>query len=427
MSAFDRIVGYEEVRLELEQICDMIKAPASYAALGARIPRGIMLTGDPGVGKTLMAECFIKESALASFTLRREKNDGAFTRSISGTFARAKLEAPAIVLLDDLDKFANGDDQHRNAAEYVAVQSCMDDARDSGVFVIATVNNEDLLPDSLKRAGRFDRVIRVDSPCFSEACAIIRHYLKDRPLAEDVDIDDISHMVGYDSCAALETILNDAAIRAGYRHSDAIGMVDMVEAVLRTQYGASGNDVKSDDRVRSAALHEAGHLTVSEALLPDSVGFASIRARGKGECDGFVHRFDPAERYTDETEIRTLLAGKVAVELYEAHTYAHGCEDDVKRAYHRISDMVGKRCFSGYGFMNVDDTWYRPVSEIEKARIEAVVQAEMERCAREVRDILIRNRAFLERVASELAEKKVLLYSDIRRLRNEIPVVTVGA
>ena len=136
MSKFDKVVGYEDIKAELIRICDVVKNPEKYDRLGVHMPRGVMLWGDPGVGKSLMAKCFIEESGCKSFTIRKDKPDGDLVNAICDVFAEAKAEGRAIVFLDDLDKFANEDNQHPDAEEYVAVQAGIDTCKDTDVFVL---------------------------------------------------------------------------------------------------------------------------------------------------------------------------------------------------------------------------------------------------------------------------------------------------
>ena len=126
MSSFDKIIGYETIKNELMQICDMINNKSVYEKLGAKLPMGVLLYGDPGLGKTLMAKCFIEECKLEAFTIRKNKSEN-FVEHISEIFKEAKEKAPAIIFLDDMDKFANEDNNHRDAEEYVAVQAGIDD------------------------------------------------------------------------------------------------------------------------------------------------------------------------------------------------------------------------------------------------------------------------------------------------------------
>lgn len=275
MNAFDKVIGYKATKRELLQLCDMLRNREIYEEMGARLPHGLLLYGDPGLGKTLLARCFVEESGLHTITVRRNKGGDAFIDGITQAFASAKTKAPSIVLLDDMDKFANEDDTHCDAPEYAAVQAGIDDVKDTGVFVIATANDIRKLPSSLRRSGRFDRKIGLQAPTASDAEEIIAHYLKTKRVSDSVNMEDLTRMMRYNSCAELETILNEAAVRAAFARKTGIDMEDMVSVVLKQQYGAQEDMPRvSDEVIEKVALHEAGHLVVCEALCPGSVGFA---------------------------------------------------------------------------------------------------------------------------------------------------------
>ena len=170
MKAMDKIIGYSSIKRELKQISDTLKNREAYDKLGVSSPRGLLLYGDPGVGKSLMAAAIIEESGRPAYICRKDKPNGDFVKYIKETFDKAAENAPSIVFLDDMDKFTNGDERHPDAEEYVTVQSCIDEVRGKEVFVLATVNNIRNLPRSLRRAGRFDRTI---GPCFHYKTTII--------------------------------------------------------------------------------------------------------------------------------------------------------------------------------------------------------------------------------------------------------------
>ena len=421
MNAFDKVIGYDNIKKELLRVCDMIRDGERYNRLGAKLPQGVLLYGDPGLGKSMMAKCFIEESGLPAFTLRKTSGGDGFVAKISETFAEAKKYAPSVVFLDDMDKFANEDDDHADAEEYVAVQAGIDDVKDCGVFVIATVNDMGKLPRSLRRSGRFDRQIMFDVPTEADARRIISHFLSLKKVSPDVDLEDINRMFSYNSCAELETIINEAAVSAGYAGKDCIGTEDLVKAVLNMQYGATDDCLKcSDDRKRRTALHEAGHVVALEALVPDSVGLASIRTSGGDAGNGFVHRCKPIDRRPHEVLVH--LAGKAAVELYYADTVAGGCQSDITHAYQYIRDGIAESATLGFGLTDV--SWRQfEVSESMNARNEAATQAELERHMLMARNILIQNRKLLEETASLLEKKETLLYSDICELKRRFPVV----
>lgn len=162
MSAFDKVIGYEKEKEELIQLCDMAKHAEKYAALGVSLPRGVLLHGVPGVGKTLMASALVEEMGRKCFTLRKDKSIKDFVDEIGKTFVSAKEAAPSVIFLDDLDKFASDSDS-RNPEELIAVQSGIDEVKSCDVFVVATANEIRELPSSLRRPGRFDRILQIMS------------------------------------------------------------------------------------------------------------------------------------------------------------------------------------------------------------------------------------------------------------------------
>ena len=421
MSAFDRIIGYETIKTELMQICDMIHHSETYEKLGAKLPQGLLLYGDPGLGKTLMAKAFIEESGLETYVVRRNKGNDDFISDITDMFLCAKMNAPAIVFLDDMDKFANEDQDHRDAEEYVAVQAGIDDVKGSKVFVIATANEMWKLPRSLVRSGRFDRKIEVQCPTDKDANDIIRYYLSDKKVSDSVDMEDLSRMISYSSCAELETILNEAAINAAYERKDCIEMEDLVKAVLRMQYDSPDIYAKtSEDEMRQVALHEAGHLVVCEALNPGCVGLASLRKTGRNATGGFIHRCRELSRR--EHYVLISLAGKAAEELYFADVSDNGCQSDLIRAAGIISERLSESAVKGLFMLNVSAQSSNDPSEEYKAGSEAVVHAELESYMLKTRGILLKNRDFLEKAAEALIEKETLLYSDICRIKENTTV-----
>ena len=460
MNAFDKVIGYNDIKEELMQICDMFKYRERYEALGAKMPRGVLMYGKPGVGKTLMANSFIEESGLPCFTVRRKDASPDFAKEIVAAFDKARENAPAIVFLDDMDKFSNEDDKHRDAEEYVAVQSCIDESASFEVFVLATVNDIRKLPPSLKRAGRFDREIHFPAPKRSDAGKIVRHYLAGKKLSADVDFDDLVKMMSYSSCSELETIINDAAVRAAYAQKESIEMNDLVASVLSMQYsigagwnspgrsrGSDEDDCDDDDsddgyeddgdetvgneddeRVtarekRETAIHEAGHLVASEVIKKGSVGLATIKSDGR-EKGGLIYN---CIRFKKRRELILIaLAGKAAAELYFSETCANGCGSDIEKAVDLIRDGVTS---SGtHGFLGIEVSLaFRDYSEAYKVMVDSIVKAELERNMFKVRDILLKNREFLEKVTEALLEKEVLLASDIKAIRNSVTITAAAA
>ncbi len=420
MSAFEKVIGYESIKNELMQICDMVHNKERYESLGARMPSGVLLHGDPGIGKTLIAKCFIEECKINTYTLRSNKGTDKFVDEITEVFEKAKKNSPSIIFLDDMDKFANDDEAHRDAKEYVAVQAGIDSVKECDVFVIATTNDIRKLPQSLIRPGRFDKTIIMKSPTKEDAQKIIKHYLNNKKLSKNVNFDDLCNMISYHSCADLETIINEAAISAGFAGKESINMDDLINAVLRLQYNSPDDLMqKEKDEIRKVAFHEAGHLVVSEVIKPGCIGLASIRTRGRSNTGGFIHICDDLERRPHN--IMAALGGKVATELYYSEACASGCYSDLEKAISLLRDGLTESGTNGVSFLEFGDPFYN-LSDRTFDNREAVVHAELERYIFQTRNILLKNKEFLEKVADALAEKETLLFSDIKAIRESVTI-----
>lgn len=415
MSEFDKVIGYEEIKKELMLYCDVLKNPEKYKKLGVKIPSGILLDGDPGLGKTLMAKCFIAESGCKAFTLRKEKPNGDFVKEIKEVYEKAKAEKEAIVFLDDMDKFANGDYDHPNAEEYVTVQSCIDDCKAYGVFTIATVNERDYLPDSLLRAGRFDKIIKIYEPNGENFLKIITHYMAEKEVSNNVDIEEIERLMEHNSCAGLETIINDAGIYAGYAGRTQIEHEDLVKACIRSLFGAPESDESYSESLRRViAVHEAGHAVVSEVKYPGSVNAITIHKHDSDmggltlfkEQEGEGAVFDYAEFI-----IMRCLAGKAAHEIIFNIPDA-GCTGDMCEAYKRAAMLVDECCaYSFDSFRRYDNSDY--LIENADRRTESVIQRQY----KNAKKLLMENREFLEALVKELLDMETLTFRDIQRIR----------
>ena len=418
MSAFDKVIGYDSIKKELLQVIDMIHRKEVYKEMGARMPQGILLYGDPGLGKTMMAKCFIKEAGLKAYTVRRTKSND-FVEEISKTFKEAKENAPSIIFLDDLDKFANKDKRHIDAKEYVAVQAGIDETIDSDVFVFATVNDMDKLPKSLRRAGRFDIKIGIQPPNGNDAKRIVTYFLSDKKVSDNVCMDDFCKMINYNSCAELEMIINQAAIYAASEGKESIEMDHLCASVLRTVYDSPDElKIKTKHKLEITAMHEAGHVVVAEVLNPGSVGFASLKSNGWDSESGFVHMCKGP--FDSELDALVSLAGRAAGEIYYYGEGFDGCESDLHRAVSRIYDAVYHKGTHGMGLLKTEPVWAPSPSQKKIANVEMVVQTQMERALFRVKEILMKNRCFLEKVRDELLEKETLLHSDIQKIKREV-------
>lgn len=417
MKEFNRVIGYDDVKIELERIVDMMINSEKYKELGVQTTRGLLLHGDPGVGKTLMAKCFIKASKRPTFTVRKDLPDGDFVKFIKNTFEKAKKEAPSIVFLDDMDKFANEDSYHINAEEFVTIQSCIDKCKDDEVFALATTNDLDAIPRSLLRPGRFDKTIIINNPEREDAEKIIRHYLKKKKCAKEVDAKEVSRLLNGRSCAALETVINEAGAYAGYENRKEVSMDDLVRAFMRVVYKAPEKlKFKDDKYLLQTCYHEAAHTVVAETLEPGSVPFVTVKPHD-GATQGFAHLDNNDNYFEDkqfmENRVISLLAGKAATEIVYGVTDV-GCNNDIHRAFDIVERFIDNYCT--YGFNNWEDNTLNVPDSLEERR-KTLITYEMERYYKKAKKLIIDNRDYLDSVAKELYDKKVLLAKDIQRLK----------
>ena len=458
MKEFEKIIGYNAIKQELIRISDVLKNNEAYKKLCVNAPRGLLLHGDPGVGKTLMANCVIAASGRKAFICRKDKPNGYFVNAIKKTFSDAKAAAPSIVFLDDMDKFANGDENHTDAEEYVTVQSCIDEVRDSEVFVLSTANNLNVVPSSLLRAGRFDRIIKICNPDGEDAVQIISHYIKKKKFVGDIDPITIARIMEGRSCAELETVINEAGLYAGYERSDKITMEHFMKACLHTVFNVPNGvlngkmpEIDLSDYKKSMTkviYHEAGHATIAEVLSPGTVtlvsayrqsgetgGFTAFCKNRKGyssnelclenNCD-FLNEIESQGEYTFDdihTEIYGSLGGMAALEQ-KFGIVDTGTSSDLKRAFRYLSDLVTENCICGFQYHYNGSA--RQDSPELKSKQEQAIAAEMERYYRKTKEILALNNELLDAIALELSKKGVLTAKDIAEIKKNCSVVPVN-
>ena len=420
MSEFDKIIGYADIKAELIRFCDVLKNFKDYKRLGVEIPRGILLYGEPGIGKTLLAKSFIEESEIKSFTIRKDKHSREFVNHIRYIFDEAKKEEFAIVFLDDIDKFANEDEYHKDAEEYVVVQSCIDDCKGSNVFVLATANSIYFLPNSLMRAGRFDKVIQMTCPVGDDAKKIIKHFLSKKRVLGDIDIDDISSFLAGHSCAELEMVINEAGIYAVFDKRSKIEQRDIIKACMRLIFDASESVENIDTNIlKKIAVHESGHAVISEILEPGSVNLVSIC--GYSNNSGGITSVRKPDDYNfsvvaKENEIIRSLGGKAATEMIYG-TFDLGCDGDLHTAFDLVTTFVDD--YGAYGFNAFErgnSSQYLLESKDRK------VAEEMDRHYRKSKQILAENRDFFDDMVKELLEEKTLTKKQIRSIRDSVVI-----
>ena len=408
-----RVIGYEATTDILRQILDILSHRSAYEARGAAIPRGLLMVSEPGLGKSLMAATFMEESGRNCTVFHKNSDGESFLDDLREAFLLAKQSAPSVLLLEDINLYADSPSPY--GPQWAALQSGIDDVKDADVFVIATANTTSCIPQSLLRPGRFDYVIHLEPPKGEIAERIAKHYLKDKPLEEDVMISDIVRAMGnHTSCAALETVMNIATINSCYRGAEKIGKADLADAILQTVYHLKKDDGERNPDIEQIALHEAAHVAAAEVLKPGSVSLVTLRKNGRTQ--GMTQYYCDNEISTEDDFLNLAvksLAGKAGVEMV-CGRFDMGASEDIQAAVGHVRQW--SESFGGSGFSGIVYD-QRAASETILAQNERLAAAKLEELYRTAQTILRNNRDFLLAVQRALLERETLLGSDITAIR----------
>lgn len=405
--SFADVYGYENVKSALYRIVDMATHAEKYTRLGVRMPHGIMLYGEPGVGKTMMAKAMMHDMHRPVYILRKVQADSAFMEMISAAFEAAAENAPSVILLDDMDKFSSG---RGCTNEFAAVQAGIDRVKDKDVLVVATVNDIDRLPGALCRHGRFDRRIEVSLPGIEDSAVIISRYLADKKVSRDVNMKTVAKLLDGYTCASLDSILNDAGMFAGFEDKDEISMRDIIQAVLADIYSVDTTASISAEQKTETAYHEAGHAAASMLLRPGSVSIASVRGKSRGP-QGFIQTIggygDSYENFC--SRIIAGLAGRAATEI-KYGSLDMGSSSDICKAGEMCDVLVEDICANGLSYAYID-----PRKESDNTMNNRNMQRSrmLEDFYNEAKKLLRGNWNLVECIAKALAEKETLICDDL--------------
>ena len=355
---FADVAGADEEKEELKEIVDFLKEPKKYLELGARIPKGVLLVGPPGTGKTLLAKAVAGEAKVPFFSISGsdfvEMFVGVGASRVRDLFDQAKRSAPSIVFIDEIDAvgrhrgagLGGGHDEREQTLNQLLVE--MDGfSTNEGVIVMAATNRQDILDPALLRPGRFDRQVNVSYPDINGRIAILKVHSKGKPLADDVELDNIAKRTPFATGADLENVMNEGALVAARNRQTKIRQIDLISAVEKVQMGPEkkSHKVLEEDR-RIVAYHEAGHAIVGHYLpLCDEVHTVTIVPRGGG-AGGFTlslpeQEFDMQSRSKMLQNISMMFGGHAAIKIIENDLYT-GAQSDLKRATELARYMVTK-------------------------------------------------------------------------------------
>ena len=354
---FNDVAGVDEEKEELEEIVEFLKTPKKFTDMGARIPKGVLLVGQPGTGKTLLAKAVAGEAGVPFFSISGsefvEMFVGVGASRVRDLFEQAKKNAPCIVFIDEIDAvgrqrgagLGGGHDEREQTLNQLLVE--MDGfGTNEGVIVLAATNRPDVLDKALLRPGRFDRQIVVSAPDVKAREQILEVHARKKKLAEDVDLKTVAKNTSGFAGADLENILNEAALLAARRNLDCIGMKEIEDAMVKVTMGPEKKTrVRSEKENKLVAYHEAGHAVVSRYLpTQDKVHQISIVPRGMA---GGYTMYRPAEdkSFRSKTEMEesivSLLGGRVAEKLI-LDDISTGASNDIERATAISRAMVTK-------------------------------------------------------------------------------------
>ena len=432
---FADVAGAQEEKAELQELVDFLKNPQKFIELGARIPKGVLLVGPPGTGKTLLAKAVAGEAGVKFLSISGsdfvELYVGVGASRVRDLFDQAKKESPAIVFIDEIDAvgrqrgagLGGGHDEREQTLNQLLVE--MDGfAANEGVIVLAATNRQDILDPALLRPGRFDRQVYVGRPDMKGREEILRVHVRNKPLAEDVDLKEIARETTGFTGADLENLMNEAALLAARNNKKFITLADIQESVIKVIAGPekkSRAQLEEDRRI--TAYHEAGHAVVSHALpTQDPVHQITIVPRGQAagmtinrpqEDRGHISRQRLAET------LSTLLGGRCAEDLALGFVCT-GAVSDLKRATSIARDMVTKYGMSeklgNVTFTSGSDEVFigrsmaqaKPYSEETAAVIDSEVKALLDDAYARCREILERDRDKLELVAQFLLKNETM-------------------
>lgn len=403
MNYFEEIIGYENIKYELNRIIDYLNNKEKYDKIGARKPDNVILYGEPGLGKTKTAKLFINALNRSKYIINKNKTNGEFLEYLKKTINDASKNAPSVILFDDLDKYSNNDDAHTYTDEFILIQSLMDENSDKDIYYIATANDMLKLPKSLLRTKRLGLELEFNSPTLEDSKKIIKHYLENKKICQEIDYDLLSKMLVDKSCADLENIMNEAAINAAYDNREKISMQDIVKAILKELYSAPASfESKTPKQLQTIAIHEAGHVVIQEYLEPGSTNFVSIEDNIGGITNVCINSDYWSDITYMENRVLSILGGKAATEIVFNKTDV-GVNMDMTRARQIVKRFYDDYCMKG--FLTDQEEKKEICNKLNEYYIKA-------------KEIIFNNKDKVYNIANELLAKKTLLNNEIKEILN---------
>ena len=438
---FDDVAGVEEAKQDLEEVVTFLKQPERFSALGATIPRGVLLVGPPGTGKTLLAKAIAGEAGVPFFSLSGsefvEMFVGVGASRVRDLFKRAKENAPCLIFIDEIDAVGRqrgagvggGNDEREQTLNQLLTE--MDGFEgNSGIILLAATNRPDVLDSALMRPGRFDRQVTVDAPDIKGRLSILEVHSRNKKLAEDVSLEVIARRTPGFTGADLANLLNEAAILTARRRKEATTLAEIDDAVDRVIAGMEGQPLTDGRSKRLIAYHEVGHALVG-TLVKDHDPVQKVTLIPRGQAQGLTW-FAPDEEQmlVSRAQLRARIMGALGGRAAEDIVFGHaevttGAGGDIQQVASMARQMVTRFGMSDLGplsleagnqevFLGRDLMTRSDVSDSITNQIDEQVRSIVERCYKETVDLLADQRDCMDRLVDLLIEKETLDGDDFR-------------
>ncbi len=444
---FTDVAGNEAAKQDLTEIVDFLKSPKKYEKLGAKIPRGVLLAGEPGTGKTLMARAVAGEANVPFFSISgsefAEMFVGVGASRVRDLFSKAKKNAPSIIFIDEIDAVAHkrdarggaGREDEQTLNQILVEMDGFDN--DSGVIVMAATNRVDMLDKALLRPGRFDRHVNVTLPERKDRLEILKVHFKGKPVEADVNLEALAKKTAGSSGADLANIANEAAITAAREGHKAISNSDLTEAFERVAIGPERKSKVMNDKERKiTAYHEAGHAIVGH-VLPDSDPVHKVTIIPRGATGGVTWFLPPEDRsYKNIYELKDILAramgGRVAEKLiFGTDAVTTGASSDLKNVAELAKSMVVEEGMSD-GLRNIvfpegatgyyTITTSKPYSEKTAELIDSEIKKLSDEAAKRAEEVLKANKPTLDKLAEELLTHETLEEAELEPILKDAKI-----
>ena len=439
---FKDVAGLKEAKEELVEIVDFLKFPKKYLEMGAKIPRGVLLLGSAGIGKTLLARAVAGEANVPFFSISGsefvEMFVGVGSARVRDLFSTAKKASPSIIFIDELDAIGRhrgagiggGHDEREQTLNQILVEMDGFD-RETNVIIMAATNRGDILDPALLRPGRFDRKIILDPPDVHDREEILKIHSKDKPLAADVKFKEVAERTPGFSGADLANIANEAALLAARENKKEVTQKEFLEAIEKVLLGPERRShILSKKEKEIAAYHEAGHALVS-TFSPGTEPVRKISIIARGMAAGYTLQVPSEERKMKTrqqflSDINTLLGGYCA-EKIKFGDVTTGASNDLTRASDLARKLIKEYGMSSLGpisfgekedlvFLGREISEQRNYSERTASRIDEEVEKFIREAEQEANDIITKKKDLLEKIAKELIEKEIIEREDFERI-----------